>query len=241
MANSPSFPPELEREVFVTAAYIEPLCIPKLMLVAWRVKLWVEPLFCRTVAVSAHTSSNGLALHGKSGYPFHSRGIVSSDRHGPGYPLRATGTGRFGYGYGSIAEFSADPRLTHLELLGVYNRDESTWAGLSLLPNLTHLSYNNSEMLLSLAVMILCTCKSLRALVYIAQPDHGELDEEEYPELARDPRFVRIVCERFVCDWQMGALRGIDYWSRADEFIANRRCREIDVYTMPGDPSLDLP
>ncbi|KAJ7890761.1 hypothetical protein B0H13DRAFT_1719908 [Mycena leptocephala] len=42
-------PPELERKIFETAVHARPLCIPDLMLVAWRVKEWVEPLLYRTL------------------------------------------------------------------------------------------------------------------------------------------------------------------------------------------------
>ncbi|KAJ7745746.1 hypothetical protein B0H16DRAFT_1558087 [Mycena metata] len=42
-------PPELEREIFEFAALSQPVTIPKLMLVAWHVKEWVEPLLYRTI------------------------------------------------------------------------------------------------------------------------------------------------------------------------------------------------
>ncbi|KAJ7123485.1 hypothetical protein C8R44DRAFT_875676 [Mycena epipterygia] len=46
-----ALPPELERQIFEICALLRPLGIPKLMLVAWRVKEWVEPLLYRTIAV----------------------------------------------------------------------------------------------------------------------------------------------------------------------------------------------
>ncbi|KAJ7078015.1 hypothetical protein B0H15DRAFT_540342 [Mycena belliarum] len=45
-------PPELEREIFEICALTRPVIIPKLMLVAWRVKNWVEPLLYRVVHIS---------------------------------------------------------------------------------------------------------------------------------------------------------------------------------------------
>ncbi|KAJ7270131.1 hypothetical protein B0H12DRAFT_1320326 [Mycena haematopus] len=42
-------PPELEREIFEILALSRPVCIPNMMLVAQRVKLWVEPLLYRTL------------------------------------------------------------------------------------------------------------------------------------------------------------------------------------------------
>ncbi|KAJ7924104.1 hypothetical protein B0H13DRAFT_2315716 [Mycena leptocephala] len=43
------FPPELERKIIELAAHDHPICMPTLMLVAWRVKEWVEPLLYRTL------------------------------------------------------------------------------------------------------------------------------------------------------------------------------------------------
>ncbi|KAJ7669842.1 hypothetical protein DFH06DRAFT_1468610 [Mycena polygramma] len=48
---SSALPIDLERELFDIAALSRPLGIPKLMLVAWRVKTWVEPLLYRTIVV----------------------------------------------------------------------------------------------------------------------------------------------------------------------------------------------
>ncbi|KAF8155328.1 hypothetical protein K438DRAFT_1862614 [Mycena galopus ATCC 62051] len=49
--SPPAFPPELEREVFEICAVSRPVTIPKLMLVARRVKEWVEPLLYRTISL----------------------------------------------------------------------------------------------------------------------------------------------------------------------------------------------
>ncbi|KAJ6463149.1 hypothetical protein C8R47DRAFT_1202082 [Mycena vitilis] len=43
-------------------------------------------------------------------------------------------------------------------------------------------------------------------------------------ELAEDVRFVSMVSD----DWVMGALAGVDYWTRAEDFIAKRRSGEIN-------------
>ncbi|KAJ7670101.1 hypothetical protein DFH06DRAFT_1321120 [Mycena polygramma] len=48
----PALPSELEHLIFETAALLRPRSIPKLMLVAWRVKIWVEPLMYRTIILS---------------------------------------------------------------------------------------------------------------------------------------------------------------------------------------------
>ncbi|KAJ7670049.1 hypothetical protein DFH06DRAFT_160167 [Mycena polygramma] len=48
------FPPELERVIFEVAAASAPRSIPQLALVAWRVKIWVEPFLYRTIVVADH-------------------------------------------------------------------------------------------------------------------------------------------------------------------------------------------
>ncbi|KAJ7126349.1 hypothetical protein C8R44DRAFT_980137 [Mycena epipterygia] len=47
----PSFPPELEREIFETAALQYPPIIPSLLLVAHRVLAWIEPFTYRTIVI----------------------------------------------------------------------------------------------------------------------------------------------------------------------------------------------
>ncbi|KAJ7362449.1 hypothetical protein DFH08DRAFT_323230 [Mycena albidolilacea] len=47
----PNLPNDLEREIFKISAVSRPLCIPTLMLVAWRVKVWVEPTLYRTIVI----------------------------------------------------------------------------------------------------------------------------------------------------------------------------------------------
>ncbi|KAJ7892519.1 hypothetical protein B0H14DRAFT_2560228 [Mycena olivaceomarginata] len=50
--QSSHFPADIEQEIFETAAVSHPTGIPALMLVAYRVKIWVEPLLYRVVFVS---------------------------------------------------------------------------------------------------------------------------------------------------------------------------------------------
>ncbi|KAJ6550155.1 hypothetical protein B0H19DRAFT_1265015 [Mycena capillaripes] len=50
--EDPRLPPELERLIFELAAISRPTSIPKLMLISWRVKEWVEPLLYRVVLLA---------------------------------------------------------------------------------------------------------------------------------------------------------------------------------------------
>ncbi|KAF7304495.1 hypothetical protein HMN09_00851900 [Mycena chlorophos] len=51
--TSPILPPELEHRIFYIAAYSAPYEACTLMLVAWRVKEWVEPLLYRSLIIGA--------------------------------------------------------------------------------------------------------------------------------------------------------------------------------------------
>ncbi|KAJ7641912.1 hypothetical protein FB45DRAFT_901335 [Roridomyces roridus] len=294
----PLLPPELEQEIFVTAAYVTPLAIPKFMLVAWRVKLWVEPLLYRVVMLSGIDADNGWALDSESGYPFRCSDsvlfaralavppstlrdstqhlfLVSADPdviqpilsaasnvedlwinnlngdHWPlvsAMPLRRLACNLEAFAL-PIIEFTHPmfSRLTHLELTFVLHPDEDIWCtGLAAIPTLTHLAYNNDLGMLSLSPALLRVCNSLQALIFIALTHIPILDrstvDPHLRDLTRDPRFVQVVCMRYVRDWQMGALKGLDYWERADDFISRRRSGEIDPlhYIIPGDASHDL-
>ncbi|KAJ7670067.1 hypothetical protein DFH06DRAFT_1179928 [Mycena polygramma] len=52
----PTLPADMERLIFETAAILWPRLIPTLMLVACRVKLWVEPILYRTLIVATSLS-----------------------------------------------------------------------------------------------------------------------------------------------------------------------------------------
>ncbi|KAJ7052082.1 hypothetical protein C8F01DRAFT_1376424 [Mycena amicta] len=54
--DEPQLPRELEREIFYTAALLHPLTIPKLLRVARRVLIWVEPLLYRTLRIGNRPS-----------------------------------------------------------------------------------------------------------------------------------------------------------------------------------------
>ncbi|KAJ7266460.1 hypothetical protein B0H12DRAFT_161387 [Mycena haematopus] len=58
-ASPPALPVELERAIFEIAAISRPRAIPKFMLVALRVKIWVEPLLYRTLLLDSPRLSLG--------------------------------------------------------------------------------------------------------------------------------------------------------------------------------------
>ncbi|KAJ7051530.1 hypothetical protein C8F01DRAFT_1376846 [Mycena amicta] len=49
LASQPKLPPELECHIFQLAALLNPELVPALLVVAWRVKEWIEPLLYNTL------------------------------------------------------------------------------------------------------------------------------------------------------------------------------------------------
>ncbi|KAF7369479.1 hypothetical protein MVEN_00277600 [Mycena venus] len=89
--SPPVFPTELEREIFKIAARSYPQSIPKFIVVAWRVKLWVEPLLYRTIIFiepeNAHMKSQIMPR-----VPIHSRDTLSPILQYKGQPFFADAT-----------------------------------------------------------------------------------------------------------------------------------------------------
>ncbi|KAJ7434673.1 hypothetical protein FB451DRAFT_956255, partial [Mycena latifolia] len=199
----PALPPELERKIFEICALGRPVSIPKLMLVALRVKEWVEPLLYRTITLNAvEPSVDGYpnftssilrrAIRRKSATFFQiavrnlhffedceddlvmilsictgvenlSLGMLEDD---PVIPcLELLRLKRLCADVGpSLRYFSAThplfSQITHLELLDVANTDTALYSQLSLLPNLTHLSFNHG-VFIPISSFLLKTCRSL--------------------------------------------------------------------------------
>ncbi|KAJ7088096.1 hypothetical protein C8R44DRAFT_819465 [Mycena epipterygia] len=273
----PAFPPELERQIFEIAAFLRPVGIPKLMLVAWRVKEWVELLLYRIIALGRGQLPMLPAITGKfllsaiKQRPSFFHGtvrhlMVASVKTTTVESILSVCTGvnnlwvnndltqlqtimeplRLKHLYAHTLPIlrTLTPfhpffsRITHLDLIDIPDaRDLETWSELYLIPQLTHLSFND-EAFLPLCGELLETCKSLAVLVFLESlPDPSSVTE-----LSRDFRFVAMCCECYHLDWQMGAYAGLDYWSRAESFIAKRRSGKIDAlqYEILVDESENL-
>ncbi|KAJ7710615.1 hypothetical protein B0H17DRAFT_1027434 [Mycena rosella] len=285
----PTLPEDLEQEIFGIAAHLRPGSIPTLILVAWRVKIWVEPLLYRTIVLSPPThppidrhpvfhrdllmnlinSKPASFLRGAVRhlllYRVHTddvEAIVSACpavenlwvlvngihnllpliQNLPLKRLHVHSTQLFASLSKNDFTHRVFAHITHLEIFDSYiitGIDLEVWSGISLIPNLSHLSFNDEEFL-TLCTMLLRTCNSLRVLVLL---DVDPPDVLEQPELVKDHRFVCMGCSQHVKDWQMGAHMGVDYWSRAEEFVAKRRSGEIDLlrYMISEDESFNIP
>ncbi|KAJ7087511.1 hypothetical protein C8R44DRAFT_991359 [Mycena epipterygia] len=277
VSEQPAFPPELERQIFEICALWRPVGIPKLMLVAWRVKDWVEPLLYRTIAVNqtaqlipmlpAFTEnflSSAVKLKPSSFFrqavrhlflPFIAddayqlvlsactclENLWVNDDLSDKIPLFAPLRLKQLYAIVSPLLRTLTPihpffsKITHLEVLDPPDDLENWIRPLSLIPQLTHLSFSDDEAYIPMCLELLEACKFLAVLVYL-QYEPGPLD---VADLSKDPRFVVMSCTYHVWDWQMGVYAGKDYWSRAESFIAKRRSGEMDPlqYLIPGDES----
>ncbi|KAJ6493970.1 hypothetical protein C8R47DRAFT_1117891 [Mycena vitilis] len=120
--------------------------------------------------------------------------------------------------------------ITHLDVLdrpGINNIEP--WKNLPLIPHLTHLSFTHPEFA-TVSLPLLRTCASLRVMLVMSYKFTAESLISSLPdgqELLDDHRFVIMDYLDLQKDWQKGAYTGINYWSRAEEFIAKRRLGEV--------------
>ncbi|KAJ6574341.1 hypothetical protein B0H19DRAFT_1371445 [Mycena capillaripes] len=281
----PSFLPiELECAIFEIAAHSRPSSIPTLMLVAWRVKIWVEPLLYRTITICYRDLQQ---LEGHPVFPmnrilqpmpfprplvhhlFLSRMpiedamvLLAGCRNIDNLWINDTGMGKLflfvadlplTHLYCNVEDLFGPERpidfnhrifsrITHLEIFDsslLHSLNPDSWVALDCIPHLTHLAFND-DAIVGIWPTLLRTCKSLRVLVVLDPESLSDLAEhEDERELAKDCRFVVMACSFETKDWIMGAHTGIDYWSRAEDFIAKRRSGQINSlqYTLEGDES----
>jgi hypothetical protein len=126
---------------------------------------------------------------------------------------------------------STDPLFAHITHLCSRNwlgfDDTEMTSRLSLMPHLTHLSFDFTPFI-SVCPLVLENCKSLCVLVFLGHPASLWSYREDLAVLRRDIRFVAMLNAWHLKDWQMGTHAGVDYWMRAEDFIAKRRSGEID-------------
>ncbi|KAJ6568861.1 hypothetical protein B0H19DRAFT_1256565 [Mycena capillaripes] len=288
LSLAPTLPFDLERNIFETCALSRPVLIPNLMLVAWRVKEWVEPLLYRTIAVEYSRALDGYpiftwdvllsAVRSKPAsffhYSVHNLCILVRDEERSNMEellTVCTGVQKLSLpvetasnGYGpetplltavlalthlecddplSIFEnlppaHSLFSHITHLGLRGMRQHTvQITASYLSLMPRLTHLSFN-ATWLIPVFQPLLENCKSLWVLVYLGYPGMYLASSD----ISSDPRFVAMLNSHYLLDWQMGAHAGVDYWSRAEDFIMRRWSGEIDEmeYEIIDDASTQI-
>ncbi|KAJ7241540.1 hypothetical protein C8J57DRAFT_1560675 [Mycena rebaudengoi] len=253
---SPSLPLDLEREIFEIAANRHPQTIPALLLVAQRVLKWIEPLLYRTLVFRPESPAAFWPEPAKLAKYVQNMFIWATPRH-VDFALRVLSScsgirklmlfqphrtilpalekmqlrqltvvdlqGLFGI-------TAIDPgrplfrALTHLHLL-----DRPNQLNFAELPALTHLCLPNYPGLDSI-LSTLANCSRLRVLVnmFWTRREVRRCSNLDLP--IDDPRFVLISLssEEFEEDWKLGAKGGRDFWFHAENFVARRRCGEIE-------------
>ncbi|KAJ7175000.1 hypothetical protein C8R43DRAFT_596341 [Mycena crocata] len=269
----PVLPVELEREIFEMVARSRLQTIPTLMLVASRVKIWVEPLLYRTLLVTDapgpfpaekekipvlawetcqsifsnkpisflnHSVRNvflyisddmdltwflntcsqieNLFIHGS-----HSRQHLPAIAPLPIKQLQCSLHRLFPL---SRINFT-HPLFSHLTHLfdcgGIYHT--INWSGLAVIPHLTHLAFCNIQYI-PFFLGFFDTCKSLRVLVYVDE-ERKVMSHDVDIRLAEDSRFVAMISVDICEDWVMGEHTGVDFWSKAEDFIARRKSGQV--------------
>ncbi|KAJ7609561.1 hypothetical protein DFH06DRAFT_1346285 [Mycena polygramma] len=111
--------------------------------------------------------------------------------------------------------------VTHLDVLA-HSLNPDLISHLALLPVLTHLSiWHNSAPLRD----VLARCPKLRALIdmddsFVGPDDLAPIDDARVVYMA-------VSDAKYEEDWVIGTLGGLDFWARADAFIAKKRRGEI--------------
>ncbi|KAJ7020050.1 hypothetical protein C8F04DRAFT_1116312 [Mycena alexandri] len=285
----PSLPSDLERPIFELCAISRPVSIPKLMLVAWRVKEWVEPWLYRTITLDLHgparidgypifTQSTLLQVVGRNPmclrssvrhlylqlYPTLGHRVTKNESipnilvHLPTLENLTLGAQfgeiktqsdlttmkliadmhlkRFCGDFIPLLDFPLTApffsRITHLGLARVSITTSPTAAlceRLARIPSLTHLAFDDPNIIPECREL-LQHCKSLRVLV-LFELGLGEQRwcQEYIALLSHDPRFLAMEESWYVEDWHFGVREGLDFWARAEDFIARRRTGEINL------------
>ncbi|KAJ7866994.1 hypothetical protein B0H14DRAFT_2573166 [Mycena olivaceomarginata] len=250
-SDSPPFlPPELEREIFENTATLHRDTIPNLLLVSHRVCEWIGRIKYRTVACARFLLS---MIRSNSKPPSFFRDRVETlivqnleddeledilsvctrahsltiIQHIGKVPSLDSSRPRRLSLYLRHADIASPHILTamftfvtHLKLFDLKPRWQAeTTAHLALLPVLTHLALWAAEMLIA----ALARCGGLRALIYINRC--RGLD----PPPLDDARLVSLLGYERWDEWEVGMPRRfkLDFWARADAFIAKKRRGEI--------------
>ncbi|KAJ7159381.1 hypothetical protein C8R43DRAFT_1234086 [Mycena crocata] len=259
LAVEPSLPPELERQIFEISALSSPVGMLNLMLVAWRVKYWtgwisvLDPdTFLAVIgtkhATFFHENMKNLLLtefwsvrRSPATYqailaacPGVTNLFLVPAMHPHVDALEHLAPRRLAinvdlFFYNDPKDFSHPlfHHATHLEM--VDDRWEDILNNLPLMPNLTHLAFDDSSAIHMYADSARL-CGKLECIVFskVDHPWGWRTHEDLIDTLLEDIRFVMIGRSNVVADWQICAYNaGDDHWIRAETIIAERRAGTI--------------
>ncbi|KAJ7446017.1 hypothetical protein B0H11DRAFT_2249198 [Mycena galericulata] len=122
--------------------------------------------------------------------------------------------------------------ITHLDLYDIPSEFIRPWPNLALLPALTHVALL-ADTPLDVKKQVLRNCSRVEVLVNMHI--HSTTSFEWSP-FVEDVRFVSIILKTtdYKTDWESGANGGIDFWARADKFVAKKRRGEIKPSLLPS-------
>lgn len=119
--------------------------------------------------------------------------------------------------------------VTHLTVSdgSIFDSAVEGWAPfLAQLPSLTHLAIHYGFHMLD---ELLTSCKKLEVMVFL-HPSRIPAGQRIYLNSVGDPRFLFMALPALdqVDDWVRGTRGGMDFWARADAFVAKKRRGEIE-------------
>ncbi|KAJ7131416.1 hypothetical protein C8R44DRAFT_850141 [Mycena epipterygia] len=189
----PFFPPELEREIFESAAELYPDTIPSLLLVSQRVNEWIERIKYNTVTSSGSAGSCRLSAL---------RRAIQSDLKPASFFHK------------------------HVRHLFVDTNEDCLPQIISACKGIRSLTvlFDPSETISFVGTELLLTCKKLQVLIRMDSTGYSD----NLPSI-EDVHFVSMVLkdDEYEDDWIIGTKGGMDFWARADAFVAKKRRGEI--------------
>ncbi|KAJ7620201.1 hypothetical protein FB45DRAFT_1094229 [Roridomyces roridus] len=234
----PVFPRELEREIFEICALSRPVLVPKLILVARRVKTWIEPILYLRLHLACHplmaTPESRRELFRQSVRNMYLSDAVDDNSFLFAFPRLENLRTRVSTHDQDSAKFFAEnlprtlkhlyiqdpaPRfplaalsqLTHLDVMGDRDLGQDIsvfYDAVVQLPRLTHISFSNSEYE-PLYIRLLKNCLSLEVLFYLKSHDEPLVDQDD---LTND---IRYVCGEddaiYDWDWVEDWQMGVQY------------------------------
>jgi hypothetical protein len=124
--------------------------------------------------------------------------------------------------------FSSVTHLYPFDSVGSPNDKDPFYLQLSLLPALTHL-HVNVDFPYDAFSAVLAACRSLRVLATVWHPSRrGAAHKLADNPPVTDSRFVVLHMHYEWTSWERSALGEIDFWTRAEEFIARKARGEIE-------------
>ncbi|KAJ7137626.1 hypothetical protein C8R43DRAFT_1202884 [Mycena crocata] len=245
----PLLPPELERNIFAISALSDSTVIPALILVAHRVKIWIEPLLYRIVSLDPRQTKHHVpehvflkALESKPAnlWQDHTRhlslGIPNAEQLDRILALcnHTSNLALFHINWSFrwakfLPRMAAMPLVRLAANLCILFKPEVVDFDHSVFAHITHLTSNYPcGPFDGFLRDVFAHCISLEVFVFRYKNEVLRDCLHYYAYFADEPRAVVLGVDDFLKDWEIGAEGGVDYWVRAERFIKQRQSGEIN-------------